>query len=54
MIFNFLGWANIPLYGNLNVPKTKIVDKLFKISQNGPIIVNFLIFFLVGCDLNQN
>jgi len=45
MIFYFLifKWATTPISGDLDLSNTKTATKLFKISQNKPMIVNFLI-----------
>jgi len=43
-LYKFFGWATTPLYGNLDQPKSKTDTKLYKISQNRHMVVNFLIF----------
>jgi len=40
-LFKFFGWANTPLCEKLDQPKPKTDTKLNKISQNGPMIINF-------------
>jgi len=45
LIFNCSEWTTTPFYRDLDVPKTKTLVKLFNISQNESIIINFLIFF---------
>jgi len=43
-LFKFFGWTTTSLCGNLGQPKPKTDTKLYKISQNRPMVVNFLIF----------
>ena len=43
-LFKFFGWIAAPLYGNLDQLKSKTDTQLYKISQNRPMVVNFLIF----------
>ena len=48
MVYDFLfffGWATTPALHRFGCAKNKKIVKLFKILQNRPIIINFLIFF---------
>jgi len=36
--------ANKPISADLDMPNTKIIEKLYKISQSKPRVVKFLIF----------
>jgi hypothetical protein len=43
-LFKFVGWTAIPLCENLDQSKRKTDIKLYKISQNKPIIAKFFNF----------